>query len=108
MTYRFEIRNAQGRSCCKSDDINRLCDNCKQKALVQQATRAAANADTDEEWRGALAELLGMDAPVPDAPDPYAAANPVTPKLHDDPRYHPYGTPADPYAAALKARKENR
>lgn len=103
-TYRFEFRDAQGRSCCKNDDITRLCDSCKAKA----APRVAANADTDAEWRAAMADLLGENTPMPDAPDPYAAATPVAPKPQDDPLYQPYGTPADPYAAALNARKENR
>src|SRR5262249_30609312 len=31
-SHRYEIRNASGATCCKSDELSALCDSCRQRA----------------------------------------------------------------------------
>lgn len=43
MAFKFEIFRADGRSCCKSNDINMLCPHCQPKAKAQMAASKAAS-----------------------------------------------------------------
>jgi hypothetical protein len=43
MKYRYEFRSASGKSCCKSDSIELLCDKCRALANAgDHQSRAAA------------------------------------------------------------------
>ena len=65
---RYEIRDAQGRMCCRSDNPKHLCDKCKRKT-ASTAPTAHIDSDCPVHGRQAHAADLSQDAP----PDPYAA-----------------------------------
>jgi hypothetical protein len=88
---KYEFRRADGRSCCKADNPEHLCDQCKAELARQLADQSRS-----------------LEAAIP--PNPYVMDDVYLPEPSDDPSYSPYGTPPDGYAIALAAlaAKEGR
>jgi hypothetical protein len=100
---RYEFRTADGQTCCKTDDIRLLCDQCKAHAQGERTMNQPSDFDNDHlaAYRPAL-ERLAKAHPQRLALSSRKPA--VDRALSGD----PYGEPPNGYAIALAARQEAR